>query len=441
MRKDQNMCEIKFQSANVKLCTKREKAKQYSTQEETSYFENSELINKKDYDDKDPKQIFEEKVRNNVDTFIGRYSNGFDNIVLLLGAGASITSYNKGGVTVEELKKFVEKDLENNNELFDIHCLQNKMSMGENTLGLEDLISKMHKFRDFCHSKDKKKFNNTLNDIYRIIIKKTNYDFKSEYFNHGKLINYINNNLVKKDHKLNIVTTNYDTLIEDAADSLNYTIFDGFSFSRKPKFDDSMFDWNFSRRVTGFNTNELIYKSNVINLLKIHGSLTWKKDNNNIYRVSKKENVTNLSKSDETNMNNYNLPLMIFPSSDKYAQSYQEPFFSLFTKFQSLMRQENTLIISNGFSFADDHIFEMIETAIKNNPQLSLLITDYSLHKYKDSGEYKKSDAENEFDDKKNDNWHKMVKLMDTGYKVAFLKATLDEDLCDYFGEEVNANR
>lgn len=434
------MCEIKFQSANVKLHTKQKDEKN------KEYWENGKLIEAKDYDDKDSKIIFNEKVRNNVDTFIGRYSNGFDNIVLLLGAGASITSYKDekgvtvGGVTVEKLKKFVEKNLQKKDELFNIRCLQNMMSMGEQTFGLEDFISKMHKFKDFCPSEKKEKFTNTLNYIYNLIIYKTMYDFNSKYFNHGKIINYINNNLVKKDHKLNIVTTNYDTLIEDAADKLNYTIFDGFSFSRKPKFDDSMFDWNLSRRVPGFNTNELIYKSNVINLLKIHGSLTWKKEDNNIYRVSKKENIEG-SKVSEIHETNNDLPLMIFPSSDKYAQSYQEPFFSLFTKFQGLMRQQNTLIITNGFSFADNHIFEMIETAIKNNPQLSLLITDYSLHKYKDDSKYKKSDDENEFDDDKNCNWHKMVKLMNTGYKIAFLKAALDADLCDYFGEEVNANR
>ena len=107
---------------------------------------------------------------------------------------------------------------------------------------------------------------------------------------------------------------------------------------------------------------------------------------------------------------------MIFPSSDKYMQSYQEPYFELFTKFQELLKRPNTLLITAGFSFADNHISQMIVQAILHNKSLATLITDFSINQ-------------------DNDNWKKLEELMQHNYKVAFLKATMNTDLMDYLGE------
>lgn len=41
-------------------------------------------------------------------------------------------------------------------------------------------------------------------------------------------------------------------------------------------------------------------------------------------------------------------PIMIFPNSNKYMQSYQEPYFELFTKFQELLKRPDTLFILQG---------------------------------------------------------------------------------------------
>jgi len=95
-----------------------------------------------------------------------------------------------------------------------------------------------------------------------------------------------------------------------------------------------------------YQQGNFIYKPSVMNLLKIHGSLTWEYDHqNNVVRQSK-----DFAKK----------PIMVFPSSDKYSQSYQQPYFDLFVKFQELLKQPNTLLITTGFSFADNHISQMI---------------------------------------------------------------------------------
>ena len=107
---------------------------------------------------------------------------------------------------------------------------------------------------------------------------------------------------------------------------------------------------------------------------------------------------------------------MIFPSSDKYMQSYQGPYFELFTKFQELLKRPNTLFITSGFSFADNHISQMIYQAVIHNKSLGVLITDYEI-------------------DQNNENWNKMKNLMNQNYQVAFLRATMNDNLSEYLGE------
>lgn len=265
----------------------------------------------------------------------------------------------------------------------------------------------MFAYEKFVPEKDAEKFSNTKNAILDIIIKATSYDYDNENFNHVKFLKVLSS-LTNPKNKLNLVTTNYDTLLEDAAESMKWTVFDGFSFSQTPQFDSTMFDWNLVKDVPNVKTNENIYKSDVINLFKIHGSLTWQRSDSgqNIVRRNKKS-IKN--------------PIMVFPSSNKYAQSYQEPYFDLFSKFQNLLHKPNTLLITTGFSFADNHIARMIISAIETNDGLSALITDFNI-------------------ESQNNNWRELLQAMDNYYNIAFLRATLNGDLSEYLGGSVDVN-
>ena len=195
-------------------------------------------------------------------------------------------------------------------------------------------------------------------------------------------------------------------MIEDSANEEGFTVLDGFKFAQKPIFDASMFDWHLIKDVPNVKTQEVEYMSKVINLLKIHGSLTWELSptGKNILRKSK-DNVTN--------------PVMVFPSSDKYAQSYQEPYFELFTKFQEFLKRSNTLLITSGFSFADNHISRMILQAIKSNVSLHILASDNQINP-----------------DKPNKNWSDLIKMQENDYQVALLQATMNGKLTDFLGAD-----
>ena len=343
----------------------------------------------------------------------------FTNIIVLIGAGASVLCKDNNmdprfGKTVAMLAQFVNEELKKDVNCFTLQAMADlcKYSILVEVLGddgkqklnpqfnLEDFLSDLLSFEKYVSDNDKEKYEMTKEKIFSVIISNTSYEYDNSCLKHSAFINTVSH-LVKTPSKLNIVTTNYDTLIEDAAESIKYTVIDGFSFSHRPYFDSDMFEWNMIKDVDNVKTNELEYKKNIINLLKLHGSLTWERDKFGIMRKEKAE---------------VNNPIMVFPSSNKYMQSYQDPYFELFTKFQELLKRPNTLLITSGFSFADNHISQMIIKAVQHNKGLSMLVTDYNITQG-------------------NTNWNNLIDLMKHNYQISFLKATMNDDLVDYLGE------
>lgn len=340
----------------------------------------------------------------------------YDNIIVLAGAGASVVLNDnniceKFGKTVSMLAELINKELKMDSNCFTLQeladfCKYNvpveevEESKINPKFNLEDFLSDLLSFEKYVAEGDYAKYEVSKNKIFDLIISNTSYDYDESYLKHSAFINTVSH-LVKTPSKLSIVTTNYDTLIEDAADSIGFTVIDGFTFAHRPQFDSDMFEWNLVKDIENIKTRELEYKKNIINLLKLHGSLTWERSDKHIFRKEK---------------NNVKNPIMIFPSSNKYMQSYQEPYFELFIKFQELLKRLNTLLITTGFSFADNHISQMIIQAILHNKSLALLISDYNINQ-------------------ENENWIRLQDLMQHNYQIAFLKATMNSDLVDYLGE------
>lgn len=372
--------------------------------------------NVKAHDIDNQEKLFKNQIKESVSTFVNR---GFDNIVVLLGAGASVVNTNdengkkikdpQYGKTVNDLRDIVNQKLEENN-LLSIEELSNIIHFSDtelNDINFEDFLSHLEGYCRYNTSAENnsntsskkliENINKSRNKIYELIKDNLSYEFKNEVFKHGALIN-IALNLSTKSNKVHFVTTNYDTLIEAAAEKVNVTVFDGFTFSKEPIFDSDMFEWNLVRDVPYVNTSELEYKKRVINLLKLHGSLSWEKEDGTVY---KRENTTN--------------PLIIYPSSSKYEQTYSEPYFDLFAKFQELLKRKNTLLITSGFSFGDNHISRMIIKSIKTNRTLSMLVSDFII------------------DNNSPIDMH-LREILNDKYPIALLKATLNDDLTDYLG-------
>lgn len=369
------------------------------------------------------------------------YGEKYSNIVFLAGAGASVTQdLNPNfGKTVKMIADDVFSKLDKSDGLYTLKELASQCRYKDGNIldkeseetetyklsdsfNLEDFLSTLFHYRPYVPDTDKDKFNNSIKKILQLIKENTNYSYDSKELKHGKLLNFLSSLSGKEGNKFSVITTNYDVLIEEAAAENNFVIFDGFNFTPIPKFDSSMFEWNLIKEVQNINTREVEYKDKIFNLLKIHGSLTWEKQDDGTILRKNKDSIIDTDKM-----------VMVFPSSDKYAQSYQEPYFELFTKFQDLIKRPNTLLISSGFSFADVHISKMITQALKNNNSLKILVTDFNIDPNREWNKENNSyDVIKESDSRYNYNWAELVHLMDQGYPISFLKATMNDNLVDY---------
>ena len=162
--------------------------------------------------------------------------------------------------------------------------------------------------------------------------------------------------------RVQLFTTNYDTLWEQAASNAGFTIIDGFSFSHPRKFSGRYFDIDIVNREKTRIKNEDNFIPNVIHLYKLHGSLDWKQDG------------TDIIQTDEGGDDS----LMIYPASNKYEYSYKQPYFEMMSRFQQSLRRENVLLLVIGFGFQDMHIENILIEAVKQNPSLHIAILDYN---------------------------------------------------------------
>ena len=176
-----------------------------------------------------------------------------------------------------------------------------------------------------------------------------------------------------KKPRLKLFTTNYDLCFEKAASNISFIVLDGFSFSLPPKFDNSNFDFDIVRR--DFEKETQDYIPNALHLYKIHGSVNWDGDNN---QIIKKEKPI--------------VPLMIYPMNSKYELSFEQPFLEMMSRFQNIIRKPNTALITIGFGFNDNHLSQPIMSAIKSN--ISFKYLHVSLGLEGSSNEYVKKIAD-----------------------------------------------
>lgn len=160
-----------------------------------------------------------------------------------------------------------------------------------------------------------------------------------------------------------IFTLNYDTLFEQAAEKNGFMVIDGFSFNYPRKFKGTNFDLDVVTRITNKSVLEDNFVPNVVHIYKPHGSINWKQD-----------------KEDVVIGNDTNESLMIYPSSNKYESSYQQPFFEMMSRFQQETRAKNTLLIIIGYSFGDAHINAMIYEALSVNSSITIIFVAPDVH-------------------------------------------------------------
>lgn len=151
---------------------------------------------------------------------------------------------------------------------------------------------------------------------------------------------------------VNIFTTNYDTLLEDALALNKVPYWDGFAGGavahRTQRYGEPA------------PTN-----GQRANLIKMHGSIDWFLCNKGyVWRVRDNDRYP---KADRR--------VLIYPQATKYIATQQDPFSSQFDLFRKSLNspQSNTLAVC-GYSFGDDHINNEIEFALSKEENKTVLL-------------------------------------------------------------------
>jgi hypothetical protein len=152
----------------------------------------------------------------------------------------------------------------------------------------------------------------------------------------------------ERQYPVEIFTTNYDLLLEQAFEAIQGPFFDGFVGVRRPFFDNASISAN----------SEDPMPARFTRIWKLHGSVNW-------YMTSD-DQVTRSEQADGRRR-------LIHPSHLKYDESRQMPYLALQDRLRAFVGQRGALLITCGYSFSDRHINSVLAEALQANPTASLI--------------------------------------------------------------------
>jgi len=167
-----------------------------------------------------------------------------------------------------------------------------------------------------------------------------------------------------------IFTTNNDLLIEKAMDELGIMYLDGFIGTTKRTFRPECYNYDFYFPST--STEGKVHRvDQVIHFYKLHGSINW------ITSFDSPENIYGIQTKDIKTIEEENKysDVMIYPTPLKHEFTLDFPYSDLFRRFADAITQPQSVLVTIGYSFADEHVNRIIYQAL-TIPSFTLLIVD-----------------------------------------------------------------
>lgn len=254
---------------------------------------------------------------------------------------------------------------------------------------------------------------------------KSDYKDDKVFEDYKKLVRFFNDYLQgesnERPKRINVFTTNYDLLFEHVFDNFLYQnplIY--FNDGSRGVFNKYISNSNFYLNVThsGYNDNYR-YEVPTVNLFKLHGSISWKinndrimvdQDNSAIKEISgnlEKFNITVdkiepviegdkgkglaefISKINcyvesidsnaiKTFFDSYATLPIINPNKYKFHQTvFEQHYYQLLRSFSYELERKQSVLIVFGFSFADEHLRDIFKRSLLN-PELQVIMISYS---------------------------------------------------------------
>lgn len=276
-------------------------------------------------------------------------------IGFLFGAGSSLAMKSKKSLTVPAITTMTDEIVEIVGKVegkYKIALEEIKIELEEKNFNIETILSNLEQKANFIGNGELNTLKKTDFEELILEIKKNIRKMVSVHENESKEIvkTEIVEELVHTDfaswigqaerkYPIEIFTTNYDFLFELGLECKEVPYYDGFCGSLRPFFNpESVEDFSFLAKQT--------------KLWKIHGSLGWHfdKDTEKILRIN----------SDDDD-------ILIYPSSLKYKDSKKQPYESLLDRLSNFLKQDDTILITCGYSWGDEHINSRIISALKTN--------------------------------------------------------------------------
>lgn len=221
---------------------------------------------------------------------------------------------------------------------------------------------------------NKKLINNTLSADEIDKYNKTSETLKSFFQGLTEILLRRKNTILSK--QINLFSTNIDILIELILEDLQIEYNDGFCGKFNPLFNIANFKKSTFQRSLHYDH---ISETPVFNVIKIHGSLTWK-NNNQGDKIIFSHALDHFDESLSTKTKaefaeDYKKILVVNPEEAKHLESVLNLYYSeLLRMYSTELEKENAALFILGFSMEDKHIKEITLRAAKSNPTLRIFI-------------------------------------------------------------------
>lgn len=224
---------------------------------------------------------------------------------------------------------------------------------GKNTSNLEDVLTFIRSMKEVStgggtvRGFTERELNILETEICDIIVNAVTKDLPDGDNSYRRLARWVSS--IDRTVPVELFTTNYDLLLEQALEEQSVPFFDGFSGARYPFFD-----------IHSAEGNEL--PSYWARVWKLHGSVNWKAMPRGVCRVSK-----GVAGS----------PELIYPSKLKYDQSRKMPFLAMSDRLTNFLLKSHAVLFVCGYSFGDEHINDTIINALKVNQSANVVALMY----------------------------------------------------------------
>jgi len=224
---------------------------------------------------------------------------------------------------------------------------------------LENILTKIEQKHDAVHTAEliglnKEDLASLAEEVRKIVSAKVQPapDAIPDHLPHDDFALWVTH--AEREFPIEIFTTNYDVLTERSLEKAGIPVFDGFIGSYKPFF-----------------SPDSLSRSNVapgerwVRLWKLHGSVNWSLDSH-----ARTSGVVRREPNE--------IGEMIHPSLRKYDRSRIQPYAALMDRLRRFLDQPDSLLISLGYSFGDQHINDILFETLTNRPRTTMVALQFT---------------------------------------------------------------